>query len=261
MYFADTHCHLNLMNSQGDLDSIIENAIENNIKKILVPGINLESSIEAINISEKYDIVYAAIGVHPNESNQWNESSYKTFKELTQHPKVKAIGEIGLDFYRDRVDPEIQKAVLLNQLQLSAEINLPIVIHTRNSLIETMKIIINWKNELSNRNIFGVFHSFEGDLNNALLVAENGFFIGIGGPVTYKNAKEKQELVQAIPLTSIVLETDSPYLSPHPFRGKSNEPANIKLIAEKISNLCEKPLKLVQQETTKNANRLFAWEH
>ncbi len=261
MFFVDTHCHLNLMNSQVDLDLIIEKAIENEIQKILVPGINLESSIEAIKISEKYEIVYAAVGIHPNEANNWNKSSIKVLHELTQHPKVKAIGEIGLDFYRDRADPEIQKVALLDQLQLSADTDLPVVIHTRNSLIETVKILLNWKNELSYQKPFGIFHSFEGDLSNALLISENGFFIGIGGSITYKNAIEKHELGRSLPLSSIVLETDSPYSSPHPFRGKPNEPANIKLIAEKISNLSENPLKLVQQETTQNANRLFAWEH
>lgn len=261
MYFVDTHCHLNLMNTESNMDLIFKNAMDNNIQKILIPGINLESSLEAIKISEKYEIAFAAVGFHPNEANEWDKSSFQALRELTQHPKVKAIGEIGLDFYWNKVNPEIQKQVLLDQLKLSEETGLPIVIHTRNSLPEVMKIVINWKNELSNRDNYGVFHSFEGDINKALIVYENGFYVGIGGPITYKNAKEKQELGKSLPLSSIVLETDSPFLSPHPYRGKTNEPANIKLIAEKISNLSEKPLKLVQQETTKNANRLFAWEH
>lgn len=261
MYFVDTHCHLNLMNSNGQLDFIIENAIKNNIKKIMVPGIDIETSLEAIKISEKYDCVYAAIGIHPNEANKWAEDSFTTLKELASHPKVRAIGEIGLDFYRKHTPREVQIRVLTEQLNLAEITGLPIIIHTRDSLQETLNHVLVWKNLITKRKIYGVFHSFEGNIEQAVKIASEQFFIGISGPITYKNASEKHELGKNFPLSSMLLETDSPYLSPHPLRGKPNEPANIKLIAEKISNLSEKPLKLVLQETTKNANILFAWEH
>ena len=261
MFLVDTHCHLNLMNSSDELDKIIENAINNNVQKILVPGIDLKTSHIAIEISEKYDIVYAAVGVHPNDATQWNISSFNILKELTTHPKVKAIGEIGLDFYRDRVDSKIQEEVLSEQLNLAELTGLPVIIHSRNALLKTMSMLIDWKNQIPKRDIYGVFHSFEGNLAQAFEIASHNFFISVGGPVTHKNATEKHELGRSFALNSLVLETDSPFLAPHPFRGKPNEPANIKLIAEKISNLSEKPLKLIVQETTKNANRLFAWEH
>lgn len=261
MYFVDTHCHLNLMSADGDLDIIIENAIKSNVQKILVPGIDLKTSLEAIRISERYDIVYAAIGIHPNDADQWDNSSFHVFQDLSSHHKVKAIGEIGLDFYRDNVNPEIQLEVLSKQLQLAEVTNLPVIIHSRNAINETMTKLIEWKNQIPKRSVYGVFHSFEGNLEQAVELASHNFFISIGGPITYKNAFEKHELGKSFPLNSLILETDSPFLAPHPFRGKRNEPANVKLIAEKVSNLREKPLKLIVQETTNNANRLFAWEH
>jgi TatD DNase family protein len=249
------------MNSNDDLEKIIENAISNDVHKILVPGIDLKTSLEAIKLSEKYEIVFAAIGIHPNDANQWNSSSFKVFQDLSTHPKVKAIGEIGLDFYRDYVKPEKQFAVLSEQLNLADITGLPVIIHSRNSLEKTMSMLFDWKNQIPKRDVYGVFHSFEGNHVQALEITSNNFFVSVGGPITYKNAIDKHELVRKTSLNSLLLETDSPFLAPHPFRGKRNEPANIKLIAEKVSNLSEKPLKLIVQETTKNANSLFAWEH
>ena len=261
MHFVDTHCHLNLMKTNGNLELIIENAIRNGITRILVPGIDLESSIEAISISEKYDLVYAAIGIHPNDANKWDDQSFTRLIELSKHPKVKAIGEIGLDFYRDYSSHDSQKFVLSEQLRLSELTNLPVVIHSRDAVSEIMDILIKWKNSIVKRSYYGVMHSFEGNLQQAINITSSGFFIGIAGPITYKNAQEKHEIGRSLPLEKILLETDSPFLAPHPLRGKTNEPANIKLIAEKIASLTEMPLKLVQQKTTINANILFAWEH
>lgn len=261
MHFVDTHCHLNLMETNGNLEIIIENANNNGISRILVPGIDLESSNEAISISEKYDSVYAAIGIHPNEADKWDGQSFTRLLELSKHPKVKAIGEIGLDFYRDYSSHDRQKFVLSEQLRLSELTNLPVVIHSRDSVSEIMDILIEWKDSIDLRPYFGVMHSFEGNLHQAINITSNGFFIGIAGPITYKNALDKHEIGKNLSLDKILLETDSPYLAPHPLRGKTNEPANIKLIAEKIASLTEMPLKLVQQKTTINANLLFAWEH
>lgn len=261
MCFVDTHCHLNLMNSNGGLEKILDNAINNGINRILVPGIDLESSIEAISISEKFEIVFAAIGFHPNEVNKWDDDSFESLLNLSKHPKVKAIGELGLDYYRNHSSPEKQKFVLSEQLRLSEITNLPIVIHSRETIQEITEILIKWKNSIKKRNYYGVMHSFEGNFQQASNFTANGFFIGISGPITYKNAIDKHEIGKSLPLEEVLLETDSPYLSPHPHRGKTNEPANIKFIAEKIASLTEKPLKLVQQKTTKNANTLFAWEH
>lgn len=263
MHLVDTHCHLNLMQSEANLDEIINNAINNNIYRIMVPGIDLESSLEAIKIAEKYEIVYAAVGYHPNDANKWDENSFSILQDLTQHPKVKAIGEIGLDFYREYVPQSIQLRVFKEQLRLSEKTGLPLIIHSRNAIDKIIDILMEWRQTRifveSVRNL-GILHAFEGNLEQANLITRHQFLLGIGGPITYKNSHDKHEIAMKISMESILLETDSPFLSPLPHRGKPNEPANIKFIAEKIAYLTEKPLKWVSEETSKNANKIFAWE-
>ena len=194
MCFVDTHCHLNLMNMNGGLEEIIENAITNGINRILVPGIDLESSIEAISISEKFEIVFAAIGFHPNEANKWDDNSFGALMDLSKHPKVKAIGEIGLDYYRNHSSPDKQKFVLSEQLRLSEIANLPIVIHSRETIPEITEILIKWKNSIKKRKYYGVMHSFEGNFQQAINFTANFFFIFISVPISYKNSIDKIEL-------------------------------------------------------------------
>ena len=263
MQVTDTHCHLNLIQSEEDLENIIENAINNNIYRIMVPGIDLESSKRAISIAEKFDIVYASVGIHPNDANTWKQDSFSTLKDLAQHPKVRAIGEIGLDFFRDYVPPLTQIHVFKEQIKLAEYVGLPIIVHSRNAINEVIVQLLEWKNNsifFSQEQPLGVLHAFEGNLSQAHKITSQNFFIGIGGPITYKNSQVKQDIVKNIDINSIVLETDSPFLAPHPFRGSPNQPAYSKYIAEKIANLMEKPLKWILQETTKNANKIFAWE-
>ncbi len=264
MHLVDTHCHLNMVQSERNLDEIIENAIKIGIARIMVPGIDIESSREAIKIAEKYDLVYAAVGYHPNDASKWEKDSYAQLQDLAHHPKVKAIGEIGLDYYREYVPQSIQKQVFFEQLRLSEETGLPIIVHSRNALNDIFDILFNWSCSSSldeSTHYAGILHAFEGNLEQAKLISNYNFMLGIGGPVTYKNSHDKHEIVMNLPMETILLETDSPFLSPNPLRGKPNEPANIKFIAEKIANLTEKPLKWVSEETSKNANKIFAWEH
>jgi TatD DNase family protein len=252
-----------MMQSESNLDEIIDNAIKNNIYRIMVPGIDLESSIEAIKIAEKYEIVFAAIGYHPNDVNKWNENSFSILSELAQHPKVKAVGEIGLDFYREYSPKSVQLHVFKEQLALSETTGLPVILHSRNSIDEIFRILIEWQRSKFSTEpdrYLGIMHSFEGNLDQANLITKHRFLLGIGGPITYKNSHDKHEIAMKIPMESILLETDSPFLAPLPFRGKTNEPANIKFIAEKIAHLTEKPLKWVSEVTSKNANKIFAWE-
>jgi len=263
MHLVDTHCHLNMMQSESNLDEIIDTAIINGITRIMVPGIDLQSSLDAIKIADKYELVYAAIGYHPNDANRWNENSFSILEDLAQHTKVKAIGEIGLDFYREHVSRSIQLHVFKEQLRLSERTGLPVIIHSRNAIDEIFDILIKWKQAraLTEPNQFlGVMHAFEGNLEQANLINNHQFLLGIGGPITYKNSLDKHDIAKNIPIESILLETDSPFLSPLPHRGKPNEPANIKFIAEKIAYLTEKPLKWISEETSKNANKIFAWE-
>lgn len=263
MCLVDTHCHLNMMQSESNLDEIIDNAIKNDIHRIMVPGIDLESSLEAIKIAEKYEIVYAAIGYHPNDANDWNEHSYSILQDLAQHPKVRAIGEIGLDFYRDHSSKSIQLHVFKEQLRLSERSGLPVIIHSRDAFKEIFDILTKWQFEVNfpePDRYLGIMHGFEGNLEQANLITKHQFLLGIGGPITYKNSHDKHEIAMKVPMEFMLLETDSPFLSPLPYRGKPNEPANIKFIAEKIAHLTEKPLKWVAEETSKNANKIFAWE-
>ncbi len=263
MHLVDTHCHLNMMQSESNLDEIIDNAIKNDIHRIMVPGIDLDSSIDAIKIAEKYEIVYAAIGYHPNDAYKWNENSFSILADLSQHPKVKAIGEIGLDFYREHSPKSVQLHAFQEQLKLSDKTGLPVILHSRNSIDEIFRILIDWQQTrilTKPDRYLGIMHSFEGNLDQAKLITKLPFLLGIGGPITYKNSYEKHEIALKISMESILLETDSPFLSPLPHRGKKNEPANIKFIAEKIAHLTEKPLKWVSEVTSKNANKIFAWE-
>ncbi|PKO05562.1 MAG: hydrolase TatD [Chloroflexi bacterium HGW-Chloroflexi-3] len=263
MHLVDTHCHLNMMQSSTNLEEIIDKAIKNDIHRIMVPGIDLESSLEAIRIAERFEIVYAAIGYHPNDAIKWKEDSYSILYDLTKHPKVKAIGEIGLDFYREHSPKTIQLHVFKEQLELSERTGLPVVIHSRNAIDEIFEILLKWqqtKDLAQPDRYLGIMHAFEGNLEQANLITKHRFLLGIGGPITYKNSQDKHEIAKKLPIESILLETDSPFLSPIPHRGKPNEPANIKFIAEKIAHLTEKPLKWVSEVTTKNANKIFAWE-
>jgi len=263
MYMVDTHCHLNLMQPEANLEEIIENAIKNDIYRIMVPGIDLESSLEAIKIAEKFEIVYAAIGYHPNDANSWNDNSFSILQDLSQHPKVRAIGEIGLDFYRDHCPKSIQLHVFKEQLRLSEKTGLPVIIHSRDAFDEISDILTKWQQEINLKETgryLGIMHGFEGNLEQANLITNHQFLLGIGGPITYKNSHDTHEIAMKVSIESILLETDSPFLSPLPHRGKPNEPANIKFIAEKIAYLTEKPLKWVAEETSKNAKKIFAWE-
>lgn len=261
---VDTHCHLNLPEFNADLEIVINNALQEGIKKILIPGTDIPSSERAIEIANKFPEVYAAVGVHPNEGLKWDRKTSNHLQELARMPKVVAIGEIGLDYYWKDCPEEVQKNILKDQLLIAEENHLPVILHSRNSLIDLLDLITHWIASIGSNfpeRYFGVFHAFEGSLEDALRVRELNFFIGIGGPVTYKNAFAKQQIAKEFPIGSILLETDSPYLSPHPFRGKRNQPSNVYFVAEKISQIRETQLKLVAQETTNNAKKLFAWEY
>lgn len=258
----DTHCHLNLNQFDEDLDEVMVRALASGVTNIVTPGVDLASSLRAVQLAEKYPQIYAAVGVHPNEAANWSEDDLGAFEKLAQHPKVVAIGEIGLDYYRDRVNHDQQKKVLLAQLKLAKELNKPVIVHNRAAFTDLWPILQTWQNHLANQqhalaNRPGVMHSFDGELPQAETVRESHFFLGISGPVTFTNAKERQQLIQLLGLENVILETDAPYLAPHPFRGRRNEPAYVKLIAEKISSLQNCSLETVAAATTRNARILF----
>jgi TatD DNase family protein len=261
---VDTHCHLDLNSFDEDRDQVIDRARESGVTRILNPGINLDSSQSAVKLAEKYAEVYAAVGVHPNDGLSWGVGTKSRLHDLAAHPKVVAIGEIGLDYYRDHTPHELQKRIFQEQLDLAAEVNLPVVIHTRQSLTDVFEILRDWRRELADSQnklveYPGVLHSFSGDWQAAEQTISLNFFIGITGPVTFRNAKDLQDLVIRLPLENLLTETDAPFLSPHPFRGQRNEPGRVKLVAEKIAELQQAAYNTVTKITTANAANLFGW--
>ena len=265
MFLTDTHCHLNLDIFENDLEVIIKRALINEVKLILVPGLDIESSKHAIYLAESNKNIFASIGFHPNNLSSWSgEKSIEALRRLAQHPKVIGIGEIGLDYYRDYSAKEKQKMVLQAQLDLAQELELPIILHNRDSHEDLLKIISTWYANLNKSNKLyltpGVLHSFDGSLEFANKVLKMNFYLGIGGPITFKNAVEKQNILNRIPLEKLLLETDAPFLSPHPYRGKRNEPSNIPLIAEKIADIKNIEQVEVARITTQNSIALFSWE-
>jgi TatD DNase family protein len=278
--FVDTHCHLDFNKFDHDRIEVIQRAQAAGIKRILIPGVTIESSRAAVDLALNNPILFAAVGIQPNDSLSWDDKSVSTLKKLalttsekhTSGRKIIAIGEIGLDYYWEAAPHDHQKKVLQHQLDLAAELELPVVVHLREKqdvehgpcTDDLWELLSNWISNLrSTMNPLsrhpGVLHSFSGNLDTALRAIRSGFYIGVTGPVTYSKARNRQDLIRAIPLDHLLLETDSPYLAPQPKRGQRNEPANIPLVAEKISELHGEPLARVAEQTCTNAAILFNW--
>lgn len=246
----DTHTHINTKKYKNILSKTITNAKNNGVSKILAVGMDLETSKIAIDISKQFEAVYASVGIHPGYVN---ESNHLDLDYLYNNEKVIAVGEIGLDFYWQDDNKELQLKVFEEQILKAITLNLPVIIHTRKSFNETYEIVKKYQGKIT-----GVFHCFSSNLEDAKKVIELGFYIGIDGPITFKNNnKELIEIVENIDLKHILIETDSPYLTPEPFRGKMNEPANVRFVAEKIAEIKNIDLNEVIKQTTENANKLF----
>ncbi len=243
---------------------MIQRAMDAGIYRILVPGIDIETSKKAIHLAERYHLVFAAVGVHPNESHGWNRQSCIELRQLAQHPKAVAIGEIGLDFYRDRVSKEIQIYALKMQLDLAGSNRLPLILHNRNAFEELWACLDLWVSEDGGGQTKagsspGVFHSFQGSADECDRLLQGGFFVGISGPITYPNAIALYQMTRRIPLEKILLETDAPYLPPQEFRGHRNEPAFIRSTADKMAEQRNIDPGQLYQATALNANQLFNW--
>jgi len=263
--FTDTHCHLYLEYYQDDLDAVLQRAWEAGLTRILLPGIDLNTSLQAMSISESDPRIYAAVGVHPNNCAGWSWSWIDDLREMAGHPKVCAVGEIGLDYYWDETPHDLQAEVLRAQLDLAAELDLPVVIHNRQAWDGLWPILTEWRQGLDARGSGlaqrpGVLHSFEGDIDQAQAAIREHFLIGISGPVTFKNARARQDLAAQLPLAAMLTETDSPYLTPDPFRGRRNEPAYVVRITDKIADLQQQRLESIANITRHNATRLFRWD-
>jgi len=268
---TDTHCHLDFDNFDNERTEIIDRARNVGVVRILNPGINVLTSENALNLAQQYQEVYASVGVHPNEANSWNDETINRLRILAAQPNVVAIGEIGLDYYRDRTPPEKQLTIFKSQLGLAGELGLPVIIHTRNTSTgdqkatsDAIKILTVWIEKLKESNSEmaacpGVLHSFSGDLILAHNAINLNFCLGITGPVTFKNSDELQQVVGSVPLKNLLIETDAPFLTPHPFRGKRNEPAYVKYVAEKIAEIQKLSYDVVIETSQINSERIFRW--
>ncbi len=260
--FVDSHCHLFFEDYQNDFEDVLKKANEVGVKSIVVPGTDMETSKEAVSLSEKYDCIFAAVGFHPHDAKKAEGNARDDIEKLSFHEKVVAIGEIGLDYHYDFSPREKQCEVFSAQIEIAQRRNLPIIIHERESREDVLSII---EKKISNgvtwRHKKGVFHCFAGDTTMAKKVIEWGFYISIPGPITFPEKPNKPnsmlDVVKNISMENILLETDSPFLTPVPFRGKRNEPSNIPLIAKKISEIKNISIEEVATQSTNAAKTLF----
>ncbi len=260
--FSDTHAHLDFEDFNSDRKDVIDRARANGLQFILNISIDLTSLRNSLALArENPGYVFVAAGIHPNYSANFDQTVFGELKMLATETQVVAIGEIGLDFYRDHATPQQQRRALETQLALSEQLGLPIVVHERSSAHELVPVLTGWHKNLSPdsplKRAPGVMHAYSGGAGYVEAMLECGFCFGIGGPVTYKNAADKRSLVEILPLKNMLLETDCPFLPPHPHRGKRNEPAFIPLIAEKIAEIRALPIEMVGDQLTRNAIALF----
>ncbi|MFX0561019.1 TatD family hydrolase [Tepidibacillus infernus] len=250
---VDTHAHLNDEKFNEDRAEVIKRAKEVGVETIINIGYNRETILSTIELVEQYDFIFGAVGWHPNDAHEMKEEDFDWLKEITQHPKILAIGEIGLDYYWDFAPKEVQQEIFRKQIQLAKQVNLPIIIHDRDAHQDICSIL----REEGAKDVGGIIHSFSGSMEMAKECIDLGFYISFSGPVTFKNAKKPKEVATHIPIDRILLETDSPYLTPEPYRGKRNESAYVKFVATKIAELRGMDVEEIAQITTRNAKQIL----
>jgi TatD DNase family protein len=261
---SDTHCHLNFNSFAGDLPEVLQRSREAGVGRMLLPATDLASCREVLALAESDERIFAAVGVHPNDLEGWSDSTVAELRRLAAHPRVRAIGEIGLDAYWKKTDPALQRQALDHQLALAAELGLPVVIHNREATAEVLEVLTAWVEGLRRTasplvGRPGVLHSFSADVEAAEQALALGFYIGITGPVTFKKSELLRQVALACPLERLLVETDAPFLTPHPHRGQRNEPAYVRYVVDKIGELIGLPVEDVARQTSENARRLFIW--
>ena len=247
----DTHSHINFNEYRENYDDFIIDLKNNEIDNVIIPAVEPATFNEIIMLCEKYDMLYGVIGIHPSEAKTYSKESEKEIYSLCKNKKIIAIGEIGLDYYWETETKELQKEVFRKQLQIAEELQMPVLIHDREAHEDTFEIV----NEYNLKDV--IFHCFSGDTTFAKKCLDKGFYIAIGGVVTFKNAKDLKEVAKITPLDKLLLETDAPYLAPVPFRGKLNSPKYLKYIAQEIANIKNIAIEEIKENTTKNAQRIF----
>ena len=260
---VDSHCHLDAPQFDADRDAVIARMAESGVRYAVNPGVDLPSSRAAVALALwQHESIYAAVGIHPHEAKTLDAVALKELEQLAASPRVVAVGEIGLDYYRDLSPRDVQRRAFEAQLELAAEHGLPVIVHDRSAHDDVLAILSNWCSTLDARHStfdirVGVLHSFSGDVAMAEQAVALGFFIGVSGPVTYRNADRLRDVVRAVPLERLLIETDAPYLTPQPRRGQRNEPAYVRRVAQAVADVRGLTLEQVAVQTTANAGVLF----
>ncbi|GAV22140.1 TatD family hydrolase [Carboxydothermus pertinax] len=249
----DSHAHLNDPKFKNDLEEVLKRARQNGVVKIITVGYDLPTSEEAVRLADKYPEIYAAVGIHPQYAKTLNDRVYDRLYQLLDHPRVVALGEIGLDFYRDLSPRDIQREAFIRQLKLVREKGKPVIIHDRDAHQEVFDILKEHA-----KGVFGVIHCFSGSVELAeRYIKELNFFISLAGPLTFKNNVKGKEVAKKVPLDYLLVETDCPYLTPEPFRGRRNEPGLVTLVAEEIARIKGLPKEEAFLAFTANTKKLF----
>ena len=248
----DTHAHLDDRAFNEDRETLLQELPQQGLSLVMNPGCSLRSSYNADALSKQYDYIYAAVGSHPDAADEVNEAVLEQYRQLVRNnPKIKAIGEIGLDYHYEDIPRELQKAAFRAQMKLAEELQLPVIVHEREAHADAMEILDEFPT------VTGVFHCYSGSAEMAKELVRRGWYIGFTGVLTFKNAKKAVEVAKSLPHDRLVLETDCPYMAPEPFRGKRNHPGYLYRMAEKLSELWELPVEEVQTITLENGKRLY----
>lgn len=256
MRLFDTHAHLNDEQYNNDRETMIQACFDAGIEYIVIPSVDRGTCQSGIALAEGYDNIYAAVGVHPCEVAHMTEDDLDYYKDMAlRHDKVRAVGEIGLDYYWDKPDRDIQKKAFRRQMDLAQEVQLPILIHDRDAHGDTMNIIRDYKDK-----VWGVFHCYSGSWEMARQAIDLGYYISFAGPVAFKNSHSLKEVAKQVPMDRILIETDSPYLTPPPFRGKRNDPSKVQFVAMEIARLKGMDVDEFTAQTLENGKRVFAIE-
>ena len=256
MSIIDTHCHLDNIKYQDDLDKVINDALDSGVRQFLIPGADPKDLSRAVSISEKYEEVFFAVGVHPYDCTNFD---IEELRKYVDHPKCIAIGECGLDYFRLPEDEEarkqniqLQKDVFIAQINFAKNVKKPLIVHVRDASNDSKIILIDH----NAKDVGGILHCYNAS-ENLLELSDHNFYFGIGGVITFKNAKKLVDILPKIPQEKLIIETDGPYLTPHPFRGTRNEPKYTNNISQKISEILEKEKDEIDKLTTRNAQILF----
>ena len=247
----DTHAHMDAEDFAGDRQELMAALPGRGISLVMNPGCSYASSLDAIALAERYDFVYAAVGSHPDVADEVDDALIARYRELCKQPKVKAIGEIGLDYHYEDIPRDIQKRAFRLQMELARELDLPVIVHEREAHEDGLRIVDEFPT------VKGVFHCYSGSLEMAKELVKRGWYIGFTGVLTFKNARKAIEVASSIPLDRIVLETDCPYMAPEPFRGKRNDPGKIYRMAEKLAQIRGLSVEEIRKITTENGKRLY----